>query len=122
MKIRLISFFLVLSAIFARQTFAEPDYWRVFTANSFGIVFWQYIEPHYGATFSGQNGYNPHFLGVGGDSATCGSSAGCIANWNWWGANYHVLLVPKNGWLSQQVPWVGDRWKAWNYQATVWIN
>lgn len=74
-------------------------------------------EPHYGAFFPGSNGRNQHFLGSGGDAATCGSSSGCIGSWGWWGNYYHVLLVPKGNWLLNQVPWVGDRWQKNSWAA-----
>jgi hypothetical protein len=83
------------------------------------------LVPHYGAWFSGSNGYNQHYFGPGGDNATClYSGSGCISTWNWWGPNYAVLLLPKC-WLfsyfcvSGQIP---ERWNAFYYQATMWIN
>lgn len=91
-------------------------------------VAWAYNDPplvsHYGAWFSGSNGTSPHYLGPGGDSATCGSGSGCISTWSWWGTNRAVLLLPKC-WLYQtmclfnQYP---DRWSGNNYQATMYIN
>lgn len=85
------------------------------------VAYWVGLEPHYGAFFSGANGYNQHYLGTGGDSATCNSSAGCIGNWNWWGDDLNVLLVPKGGWLLTDPPW-GEKWQGSNYQATMWID
>lgn len=83
------------------------------------------LVPHYGAWFSGSNGYNQHYFGPGGDNATClYSGSGCISTWNWWGPDYAVLLLPKC-WLfayfcvSGQIP---ERWNAFYYQATMWIN
>lgn len=80
--------------------------------------------PHYGALFNGTHGYNQHYLGPGGDAATCNSGSGCISAWNWWGTEGDVLLLPKC-WLfstlcvSGQIP---DHWNAQNYQATMFFD
>jgi hypothetical protein len=116
--------FVQLAIAQAAPVISSPQptgWWATTRAVSFGVAFWIGIEPHYGAFFPGMNGRNPHFLGSGGDAATCGSSGGCIAGWNWWGNYYHVLLIPKGGWLLQQVPG-GDRWQATSYQADMWIG
>jgi len=99
----------------------QPNgFWTTTTAYQVAVAYWVGIEPHYGAFFSGGYGYNQHYLGPGGDAATCGSSSGCISNWNWWGNDFSVLLVPKSGWLWAELPG-GPRWQGYNYQATVFI-
>jgi len=106
----------------APPTPPQPEgFWRTTTAYKVDIAYWIGIEPHYGAFFSGSYGYNQHYLGPGGDAATCGSSSGCISNWNWWGSYRNVLLVPKGGWLWAEPPW-GPRWQGYNYQATLWLD
>ena len=95
--------------------------WATTTAYQVAVAYWTGIEPHYGAFFSGGHGYNQHYLGPGGDAATCSSSSGCIGNWNWWGNDLNVLLVPKSGWLWTEAPW-GPKWQGYNYQATVFIT
>lgn len=88
------------------------------------VDYYDSAEPHYGAFFNRANGYGQSYLGPGSYSITCGSSAGCISNWNWWppfwgGAN--VLLLPKCGWLfpcpGYQIV-VYDQWQPYNYQAS----
>ena len=91
-------------------------FWSTTTANSVGYAFWD-GGPHYGAFFSGQNGYNQHFLGPGGDGATSCCSGG-ITNWNWWGSSLNVLLVPKT-WYFGLYSGAGT---ASNYQATLYFN
>jgi hypothetical protein len=72
---------------------------------------------HYGAFFSGKEGYWQHYLGPGGDAATAYAGGG-IANWNWWGTNFNVLLCPRT-WLffpNQAVKWLGSNYQA-NFQV-----
>lgn len=105
-----------------RLTLEQPEIWMTTTAYGLGVVFWNpWYEPHYGAAFNGSNGHSQHYLGPGGDSATCGSSAGCISNWNWWGSSLNVLLVPKSGWLWNS-PCCTPEWDHNNYQATLWVD
>lgn len=99
----------------------QPQWWGTVTASYIAVAYWTGIEPHYGAFFPGRWGHNQHDLGPGGDAATCGSSAGCISNWNWWGADQNVLLLPKWGWLWTEPPG-GPKWQPANYQARVWID
>lgn len=112
--------FLTLLVGFAlpAKTEAAPlnGFWATTTANSVGYAFWS-GGPHYGAFFSGQNGYNQHFLGPGGDAVT-GCCSGGIANWNWWGSSLNVLLLPKT-WLAGGY---SGSWTASNYQATLYFN
>lgn len=91
-------------------------FWTTTTANSVGYAYWD-NGPHYGAFFSGQNGYNQHFLGPGGDGATNCCSGG-ITNWNWWGSSLNVLLLPKS-WLFG---FHSGSWTPENYQATLYFN
>lgn len=95
---------------------AKPSQgWYTTTAYEISVAFWTGIEPHYGAFFSGDYGYNQHFLGTGGDQATAPYDGG-IANWNWWPDPYfYGLLLPKT-WLALGP---ADSWTASNYQATV---
>lgn len=95
--------------------------WATIRAYDLRVAYWTGIEPHYGAFFSGSYGRDQHYLGPGGDPATCGSSSGCISAWNWWGTWYSVLLVPKGGWLWTELP-SGPKWQPSNYQATLWIG
>ncbi|MFN4294540.1 MAG: hypothetical protein ACK4JD_10445 [Thermoflexales bacterium] len=69
----------------AQKSPPQPTWWGTVTASYIAIAFWETDGPHYGAVFSGKYGHNQHYLGPGGDAATCQSSAGCISNWNWWG-------------------------------------
>lgn len=77
----------------------EPQgFWTTHTAYK---VDWAFTDPpwesHYGAFFNGSLCYNQHYLGPGGDPATCGYGPGgsCIDGWNWWGPDHAVLLCPK---------------------------
>lgn len=107
----------------------EPTgYYAVRSAYAVGRAFttgWlPCIDEHYGAFFPGSNGYNQHYVGPGGDSATCISDHGCISQWDWWGTYRSVLLLPKS-WLYSVQPcfWKrSDAWVAANYRATVWID
>lgn len=82
-------------------------------------VVWTGWEPHFLATFSGRNGRNPHYRGIGGDDATCwASGSGCISGWQWyvysqWPNDSH-LGVPKTWYLT----WP-DSHIVSNYEATV---
>ncbi len=96
-------------------------FWTTIRAYDLRVAYWTGIEPHYGAFFQGAYGRDQHYLGPGGDTSTCGSSAGCIWYWNWWGNWQSVLLVPKGGWLWTEPPG-GPRWQPANYQATLWIG
>ncbi len=97
-------------------------FWSTHTAYQVDVAFWADGQPHYAAFFSGLYGYNQHYLGPGGDAATCGSSAGCISNWTWYNdVDRNRLLLPKGGWLLTEPPW-GPKWQASNYQATTWID
>lgn len=93
-------------------------FWATITAYKVAVAYWIGIEPHYAAFFNGSATWagNQHYLGPGGDAATCGSSSGCISNWDWWGSPATRLLVPKGGWLWEEPPW-GPRWQGSNYQA-----
>ena len=112
----------VSSAALAQKSPPQPMWWGTVTAYKIDVAFrtGPLGEPHYGAFFSGKYGHNQHYLGPGGDAATCQSSAGCISNWNWWGGDRNVLLIPKWGWLW--APGAGPRWQPSNYQARVWID
>jgi len=97
-------------------------FWASLRAYDLRVAYWTGVEPHYGAFFQGAYGRDQHYLGPGGDNATCGSSSGCISFWNWWGTYYSVLLVPKGGWLWTEPPG-GPKWQPSNYyQATMWIG
>lgn len=111
----------VLLALKAGTQPPRPQWWGTVTASYIAVAFWTGPEPHFGAFFLGRWGHNQHYLGPGGDAATCGSSAGCISNWNWWGADRNVLLLPKWGWLWTEPPW-GPKWQPAHYQAQVWID
>jgi hypothetical protein len=65
---------------------------------------------HYGAYFQGKEGYWQHWQY--GDWQTAPFSGG-IANWDWWGTFYNVLLTPKT-WLAVAWP---DSYYGSNYRA-----
>lgn len=93
---------------------AEPmQGWYTATAYSVGFSHWGGGSPHYAAFFSGDYGYNQHFVGPGGDAATASYSGG-IANWDWYPPFYSRLLVPKT-WLLFGI---GANTPS-NYQAVV---
>jgi len=69
-------------------------------------------QDHFGAYFSGKEGYWQHYRGFGGDAITAPFSGG-IANWGWWGTFYHVLAVPKTFLYLYPPAWTGN-----NYEAT----
>jgi len=54
-------------------------------------------EPHWGAFFSGHDGYGQHFTGPSGAPSS-------YRRWNWWGDYHHVLLLSKS-WLWENWPW-----------------
>lgn len=115
--------FLVLTMGLALPSITEAaplnGFWQTTTANYIAVAFYtdMGLNPHYGAFFSGQNGYGQHFLGPGGDGATSCCSGG-IANWNWWGGSLNVLLLPKS-WL---LGGYSGSWTASNYQAILYFN
>jgi len=118
---KLFIFVMIVAVLAGTSTLSVFAWYATVTASSFGVHHWApWYEPHYGATFAGSYVSSITFLGSGGNSATCNSSAGCITGWNWVDNNT-VLLIPKGGWLFDQAPW-GDRWQANKYQAEVWIN
>lgn len=101
---------------------SPPRWWAKIRADRVDLAFWIGLEPRYGAFFSGSNCHNQHYLGPGGDQATCQN--GCIWNWNWWGNQRNVLLCPKC-WLYSILRILGpipERWQGSNYQATCWFN
>lgn len=56
------------------------------------LAFWDpWYEPHYGAFFGGVMGYGQRYIPGG---------APGIENWNWWGYQYNVLLIPKTWYWS----------------------
>ncbi|HXF70746.1 MAG TPA: hypothetical protein VNK89_13175 [Thermoflexus sp.] len=129
-KVKLLSIAVLLALLvsaasgvaLAQKSPPQPTWWGTVTASYIAVAFWAGDGPHYGAFFSGKYGHNQHYLGPGGDAATCQSSAGCISNWNWWGADRNVLLLPRS-WLFGEFPWFsGPRWQPSNYQARVWID
>ena len=64
----------------------------------------------------GVSGGNQYFTGASGQTAPfCGG----IANWDWWGTFYQVLLTPKR-WLVVGSPhsWYGCNYKA-NFQVVL---
>lgn len=81
------------------------------------IAYWTGIEPHYGAFFTGGWGTNQHYLGPGGDSATCSSGSGCISSWSWWGPSLSTLLVDKTWYFSDS-----DHRDESNYQADLYYD
>lgn len=73
---------------------------------------------HFLAVWNLGNGNNQHYIGPGGDAATCSSSHGCIGSWTWWMNPLYgpsKLGVPKTFLLLDP-----DRWNGSNYQADVW--
>jgi hypothetical protein len=104
----------------------QGGYWLI-TAWKVDIVFHDpWWEPHYAAWFwSPYCGSPQHYLGPGGDAATCQSSHGCISTWDWhWdegGSGRNQLLIPKGGWLWDEGP-SGPRWQGYNYQGYCWLN
>lgn len=130
-KVKLLSIAVLLALLvsaaagvaLAQKPPPQPMWWGTVTAYAVKIAFCIYgVDCHYGAFFSGKYGHNQHYLGPGGDAATCQSSAGCISNWNWWGSDRNVLLLPRS-WLFGELPWWwGPRWQPSNYQARVWID
>lgn len=94
-------------------------FWSTHTAYDHKVAFRTDggTNPHFGAFFSGQNGYNQHYLGPGGDGATSGYDGG-ISNWNWWGNGLYVLLTPKTWVLFNPI----EGQNPSNYQATLYMN
>lgn len=67
------------------------------------MVFTGLLEPHFLARWSnGRSGSNQHYVGSGGDGATCRSNHGCISSWTWWSSenNYARLGIPKSFYLT----------------------
>lgn len=109
------------------QIYSPMGIWITTTAYNVGRVqgsICPFIE--FGAFFSGEYGHNQHYLGPGGDTATCSSNHGCISSWNWTnhsGMIGNILLVPKT-WLYI-VPCLWLRNEAWvpsYYSATIFIR
>lgn len=116
----LLGLLLFTNQVASAQTKAPEGIWSTVIAYK---TDWAYNEPtfpylpHFGAFFIGGWGKNQHYLGPGGDTATCDSGSGCISVWNWWGPSYSTLLIPK--W------WWGSAWQhrfSPYYQATVYTN
>lgn len=73
---------------------------------------------HFLAVWNLGSGNNQHYIGPGGDAATCSSSHGCIGSWTWWmNPTYgpSKLGIPKTFLLLNP-----DRRNGLNYQANVW--
>lgn len=96
------------------DTFNAARSWLTATANSS----LERSGLHLLAVWNLGSGNNQHYIGPGGDAATCGSSHGCIGSWTWWmNPSYgpSKLGIPKTFLLLDQ-----DRWNGSNYQANVW--
>lgn len=93
-------------------------YWLTTTSYRTGVAFWEpWWRPHYGAFFIGRTGRNQHYLGPGGDAATCGTGSGCISTWHWWGPALSTLLLDGTWYLSH-----ADRRNPANYEAQMFID
>jgi hypothetical protein len=76
-------------------------------------------ETHYLATWPWPHGNNPHYLGYGGDAATCVPTHGCINQWTWWLTSPESRPgVPKFFLITNWPP--GNTIS--NYSATVWMD
>jgi hypothetical protein len=108
-------FFSALFAPVSDKALAAPQYIKAYKVD---VHHWTWGEPHYGAFWYQAYPYSgsQRYVGPGGSSATCSSSAGCIGSWGWVGTWYHILLVPKGGWLWTEPPW-GAKWQGGNYEA-----
>lgn len=77
---------------------------------------------HHLATWNQPYGNGAHFIGNGGDNATCqySGSNGCISGWTWWLLSpISRLGVPKTFYFS----WVGGgSMNCSNYTASVWFE
>lgn len=126
----LLAMLLSIGPVTSSQSPPEPlGYWVTHTAYKVAKTF---QDPplfwHFGAWFSGMNCYNQHYLGPGGDSATCtypncGDHC-CISTWDWWG-DYHAVLLLPHCWLYSTACITGKisaRWEPNNYQATCYMN
>lgn len=103
----------------ARVVTKPGVWWAEMPAAGVVYAFWANMQPHYGAKWGGLWCYGQQYVGPGGNGATCGSSAGRISTWNWWGAAHNYLLLPKGNWLLP--PWPGkEQWKGPNYRAICW--
>jgi hypothetical protein len=61
---------------------------------------------------------SPKFVGPGGYNATCGSSGGCIDEWDWTGNPRTTLLLPKRNWIWSNP----DSKQPANYEANLFYN
>lgn len=108
---------------------ASPDWYGTSSAS-----FWRHMTAqgescgalnpdencHHLATWTRPYGNGPHFVGSGGDAATCNSNHGCISQWTWWLLTPESRLgVPK----SFYFPYVlSGSMVASNYTASVWYD
>lgn len=103
---------------FFQTAWASPQgLYRTKIAYKTDVAFYTWGNPHYGAFFTGSNGRNQHYLGSGGDGATCGSNHGCIGTWNWHGNAVSTLIIPKS--------WYTTGFNAQNhlnYRADLWFD
>lgn len=64
--------------------------------------------PHYGAYFGGSYGTAQYYTGSDGEPEN-------YSSWDWWGDNYHVLLLNKS-WLGTAITHP-QRWNPANHHA-----
>jgi hypothetical protein len=112
--------FVVLSVVvmlMPTMSLAKPlQGWNNLRAYKHGYSHLDWDGPHYAAFFSGDYGYNQHFLGTGGDAATAPYSGG-IAAWDWYPPGVESRLLTPRTWLIYE-NWRGAN-DANNYLATV---
>jgi len=118
-KLKLVSVLVLLASLVMLMpgaSLAQPlQGWITTTAYLVAYSHWD-RGPHYAAFFSGDYGYNQHFLGIGGDAATAPYRGG-IAAWDWYPATWRSRLLTPRTWL------ILEEWRGatlhYNYQATV---
>lgn len=95
------------------------SFWRHLTDQGQTCPAWSTAENcHHLATWTRPYGNSPHYIGSGGDNATCGSNHGCISQWTWWLLTPESRLgVPKSFYFTGIGPMTAS-----NYTASVWYD
>lgn len=116
----------------SRSSFTSPEWYGTATAS-----FWRHLTDqgqtcspissaescHHLATWTRPYGNSPHYLGSGGDSATCWSNHGCISQWSWWLTTPESRLgVPKTFYFLGSWGVGGGGNNINNYSASVWYD
>lgn len=102
----------------SQQDLVEPTALGWLYAYRWDIV-WDCMEPHCLAVWRSGSCADPHYVGAGGDEATCSSNHGCISSWTWWATSPEGKLGVPKLWIAQDF---FERYDVSNYKAWCYIS